>query len=91
MKSDSERQVEYQRRRLETHDRIVVWVSKEVEHGVDVLRARDGESRMTWINRAITELTIRQLLGKKFVDIYNDTELEEAQRRGRDLGIIIPN
>jgi hypothetical protein len=87
MKTDSERQIEYQRRRRETEDRITVWVSREVEHGMDILRG--NESRTTWINRAITELTIRQLLGKPFP--FTDDELAESARRGRERGIIIPD
>ncbi len=86
MKTDSERQIEYQRRRRETEDRITVWVSKEVERGMDVLRG--NESRTTWINRAITELTIRQLLQKPLP--FTDNELAQAVQLGRERGIVIP-
>jgi len=86
MKTDSERQTEYQQRRRETEDRIFVWVSKEVEHGIDVLRG--NESRTSWINRAITELTIRQLLQKPFP--FTDAEHADAVRRGRERGINLP-
>jgi hypothetical protein len=86
MKTDSERQTEYQSRRRETQDRITLWVTKEVEHGMDVLRGT--ESRTTWINRAITELTIRRLLEKPFP--FTDEEHAEAVRRGKKRGIIIP-
>ncbi|MGO8844186.1 MAG: hypothetical protein ACLQFI_02330 [Methylocella sp.] len=85
MKTDSERQTEYQRRRRETEERITVWVSKEVEHGMDVLRGK--ESRTDWINRAVTELTLRQLLQKPFP--FTDEELKEAGRLGRERGINI--
>ena len=85
MKTDSERQTEYQSRRRETQDRITLWVTKEVEHGMDELRG--NESRTTWINRAITELTIRQLLQKPFP--FTDEEHAEAVRRGRKRGIIL--
>jgi hypothetical protein len=87
MKTDSQRQLEYQQRRRETHERITVWVSTEVEQGMDILRG--SESRTAWINRAITELTIRQLLQRPLM--FNDAELREAQMRGRELGIIIPD
>ena len=86
MKTDSERQVEYQQRRRGTEDRITIWVSKEVERGMDALRRH--ETRTTWINRAITELTIRQLLGKPFP--FTDEEFAEAVRRGQELGIALP-
>ena len=87
MKTDSERQTEYQRRRRETEDRITVWVNKEVEHGMDILRG--AESRTTWINRAITELTIRQVLRKPFP--FSDAEHAEAVRLGRKRGINLPD
>ncbi len=86
MKTDSERQTEYQSRRRETQDRITLWVTKEVERGMDVLRG--NESRTTWINRAITELTIRQLLQKPFP--FTDEDYAEAVRRGQKRGIILP-
>ena len=63
-----------------------MWVSKEVEHGIDVLRG--DETRTKWINRAITELTIRQLLERRLP--FSDEELEEARRRGQERGIMIP-
>ncbi len=65
----------------------MVWVTKEVEHGMDVLRG--SESRTTWINRAITELTVRQLLEKPLS--FSDAEWSEAARRGRERGIILPD
>ncbi len=86
MKTDSERQIEYQRRRRESEDRITIWVSKEVEHGMEILRG--NESRTTWINRAITELTIRQLLQKPLP--FTDAELAQAVEIGRQRGIVIP-
>lgn len=86
MKTDLERQTEYQSRRRETQDRITLWVTKEVERGMDVLRG--NESRTTWINRAITELTIRQLLQKPFP--FTDEDYAEAVRRGQKRGIILP-
>ena len=83
MKSDSERQVEYQQRRREAEDRITIWVSKEVEHAMDVLRG--SETRTSWISRAITELTLRQLLGRPFP--FTDQEYAEAVRRAHARGI----
>ena len=53
---------------------------------MDVLRG--NESRTTWINRAITELTIRQLLQKPFP--FTDEDYAEAVRRGQKRGIILP-
>jgi hypothetical protein len=86
MKTDSERQVEYQQRRREVDGRITIWVSKAVEHGMDVLRG--NETRTSWVSRAITELTIRQLLGKQFS--FTDREHAEAVRRAHELGISLP-
>jgi hypothetical protein len=86
MKTDSERQAAYQNRRRETQDRITLWITKEVEHGMDALRG--NESRTTWINRAITEFTIRHLLRKPFP--FTDEEHAEAVRRGQKRGIILP-
>jgi len=83
MKTDSERQFEYQQRRREVQERITIWVSKEVEHGMDVLRG--GETRTSWISRAITELTLRQLLGRPFP--FTDEEYAEAVQRARERGI----
>ncbi|MGO9237120.1 MAG: hypothetical protein ACLP4V_24725 [Methylocella sp.] len=54
--------------------------------GMDALRG--GESRATWINRAITELTIRQLLQKRMP--FSDKEFAKAVRLGQERGIIIP-
>jgi hypothetical protein len=86
MKTDSERQAEYQQRRREAADRITIWVSKEVEHGIDVLRG--NETRTMWINRAITLETIRRLLDKPFP--FTDEEHGQAVRRARELGIDLP-
>ena len=86
MKTDSERQAEYQQRRREAEERITIWVSKEVEHGIDVLRG--NETRTMWINRAITLETIRKLLDKPFP--FTDEEHAEAVRCGRERGIDLP-
>jgi hypothetical protein len=85
VKTDSERQVEYQQRRREVEERITIWVSKEVEHGMDVLRG--NETRTSWISRAITELTLRQLLGKPFP--FTDDEYAEAVHRAHERGIAL--
>jgi hypothetical protein len=83
MKTDSQRQIEYQLRRREVDGRITIWISKEVEHGIDALRG--GETRTSWISRAITELTLRQLLGRPFP--FTDQDYAEAVRRARERGI----
>jgi hypothetical protein len=75
-----------QRRERERKDRVMFWISKEVERGMDVLRGE--ESRATWINRAITELTIRQLLQKR--SLFSEKEFAKAVRLGQERGIIIP-
>lgn len=75
-----------QRRQREKQDRVTFWISKEVERGMDALRGE--ESRATWINRAITELTIRQLLQKRLA--FSDKEFAKAVRLGQERGIIIP-
>ncbi len=87
MKTDAERQTEYQNRRRATEDRITMWVPKEMVRGMDTLRG--NESRTDWLNRAITELTIRQLLGRPFP--FSDEEYEEARLRGLARGIELPN
>jgi hypothetical protein len=53
MKTDSERQIEYQERRRETQSRITIWVSKDIERSIDAVRGSD--SRTTWINGAIVK------------------------------------
>jgi hypothetical protein len=86
MKTDSERQTAYQLRRRNTEDRITLWVDKDVELAIETLRG--SESRTTWINRAITELIIRQLLSRPFP--FTDEEYADAKRLGRDRGIMLP-
>jgi hypothetical protein len=83
MKTDSERQTEYQQRRREVQERITIWISKEVEHGMDVLRG--NETRTSWVSRAITELTLRQLLGRPFP--FSDEEFAEAVQKAHERGI----
>jgi hypothetical protein len=75
-----------ERRQREKKDRCTFWISKEVERAMDVLRGE--ESRATWINRAITELTIRQLLQKRIH--FSDKEFAKAVRLGQERGIMIP-
>jgi len=85
MKTDSQRQAEYQRRRRQNEARVTVWVTKEVERGMDVLRGT--ESRTTWINRATIELIMRQVLEKPFP--FSRAEINEAARRGRERDIAL--
>jgi hypothetical protein len=86
MKTDSERQVEYQQRRRQVDERITIWVSKEVEHAIDVLRG--NETRTMWISRAITLEMIRKLLDKPFP--HTDQEHAEAVHRAGARGIDLP-
>ena len=94
MKSDSERQLAYQQRRLETETRLSCWLPHEVQRLVDQLRQnalRKYESRETWVNRAITTLVYMQLLNIKFTDIISDEQAEIARKRARDeFGVELP-
>ena len=51
MKSDVQRQTEYQKRRKQTETRVTIWVEKDVAATID--RCRGDESRTAFINRAI--------------------------------------
>ena len=53
MKSDAERQREYQKRRKSTAKRLTVWVSHETLRAVDA--ARGDAHRAAWIGRVILE------------------------------------
>ena len=88
MKSDSERQAEYQKRRAETESRITFWMGKDLERLCDALRG--GNSRTFWVNQALTELVYRQLIGKRFEDIYTDEEFGLAIKKARKFGVTLP-
>jgi hypothetical protein len=88
MKSDSERQGAYQKRRTETEVRVTFWMGKDVDAMVDKLRGT--EPRSDWINRAVSELIYRQLTGKKFGQLYSDDDHKRGVLRARELGVALP-
>ena len=51
MKSDSERQTAYQKRRLNKEVRVTFWLHKQIDEIVNEVRG--DESKSSWINRAI--------------------------------------
>lgn len=57
MKTDSQRQAEYQLRRSKENRRVTVWFNKSVLERVDEMRG--SCSRTEWINRAVNELLDR--------------------------------
>jgi hypothetical protein len=88
MKSDSERQGAYQKRRAEKEVRITFWLAKDVEQMIDALRG--DEPRSAWLNRAVNELMYRQLTGKKFSQLYSRDDDRKAIERSRELGMKLP-
>ena len=88
MKSDSERQTAYQKRRAETEVRVTFWLGKDVDAMVEKLRG--SESRSDWLNRAVNELMYRQLTGKKFSQLYSREDDRRAIERSRNLGVKLP-
>jgi hypothetical protein len=88
MKSDSERQTAYQKRRAETQVRVAFWMGKDVDAMVEKLRG--SESRGDWLNRAVNELMYRQLTGKKFSQLYSRDDDLKAIQRSRELGMKLP-
>ena len=88
MKSDSERQTAYQKRRAEKEVRVTFWMGKDVEEMCEKLRG--AESRSDWINRAVTELIYRQLTGKRFGQLYAADDHKRATARARELGVNLP-
>ena len=88
MKSDSERQTAYQKRRAEKEARITFWMGKDVEEMCEKLRG--SESRSDWLNRAVTELIYRQLTGKRFGQLYNTDDHKRATAKARELGVNLP-
>jgi hypothetical protein len=88
MKSDSERQTAYQKRRAETEVRVAFWMGKDVDQMVEKLRG--SESRSDWLNRAVNELMYRQLTGKKFSQLYDRDDDRRAIERSRELGVKLP-
>ena len=88
MKSDSQRQTAYQKRRAETELRVTFWMGKDVDAMVEKLRG--SESRSEWLNRAVNELMYRQLTGKKFSELYDRDDDRRAVQRSRELGVKLP-
>lgn len=88
MKSDSERQTAYQKRRAETETRVTFWMGKDTEAMVEKLRGE--ESRSDWLNRAVTELIYRQLTGKRFGQLYAADDHKHASAKARELGLNLP-
>jgi hypothetical protein len=88
MKSDSERQTAYQKRRAQNESRVTFWLGKDTEAMVENLRA--NESRSEWLNRAVTELIYRQLTGKRFGQLYTADDHKRASARARALGLSLP-
>jgi hypothetical protein len=88
MKSDSERQTAYQKRRAESEVRVAFWMGKDVDQMVEKLRG--SESRSDWLNRAVNELMYRQLTGKKFSQLYTSDDDRKAIERTRELGVKLP-
>ena len=88
MKSDSQRQTAYQKRRAETELRVTFWMGKDVDAMVEKLRG--SESRSEWLNRAVNELMYRQLTGKKFSQLYDRDDDRRAIERSRELGVKLP-
>ena len=88
MKSDSERQTAYQKRRAEKEVRVTFWMGKDVEEMCEKLRG--PEARSDWINRAVTELIYRQLTGKRFGQLYAADDHKRATARARELGVNLP-
>ena len=85
MKSDSERQTEYQKRRAEKESRVTFWLPKDVEATCD--RLRGEQSRNDWLNRAVIELVYRHLANKRFDDLYTGEEHKRAVARAREVGV----
>jgi hypothetical protein len=88
MKSDSERQTAYQKRRAESEVRVAFWMAKDVDQMVEKLRGQ--ESRSDWLNRAVSELMYRQLSGRKFGQLYSAEDDKRAVARARELGGKLP-
>jgi len=88
MKSDSERQTAYQKRRAETETRVTFWMGNDTETMVEKLRGT--ESRSDWLNRAVAELIYRQLTGKRFGQLYAADDHKRASARARELGLNLP-
>jgi len=85
VKSDSERQSEYQKRRAEKESRVTFWLPKDVEAAYDQVRGE--QSRNDWLNRAVIELIYRNLSGKRFGQLYSEAEHRQTLARAREMGV----
>jgi hypothetical protein len=85
VKSDSERQSEYQKRRTEKESRVTFWLPKDVEAACEKLRG--DQSRNDWLNRAVIELIYRHLSGKRFGQLYSEAEHRQTLIRAREMGV----
>ncbi len=80
MKTASERQAAYQKRRRATMDRIVVWLEKDVLAAVD--RLRQDVSRQDWLHHAVMLEMVRNLLDRPIP--YTNADLAKAAKLGSD-------
>ena len=85
MKSDSERQTAYQKRRAEKEVRLTFWMGKDMVEMCD--RLRGSQSRSEWLHRAATELIYRNLAGKRLTDLYSKEDHRLATDRARHLNL----
>jgi len=86
MRTDAQRQADYQKRRLSKEDRVTFWLDYDTEKLMDSLRG--AESRTIWLRRAISELCYRQLLDRKFQ--ITDEEADRVRAHARELGVELP-
>jgi hypothetical protein len=83
MKSDSQRQTEYQRRRLEKETRVVFWVSNDIDRAIRLLSR--GENRSVWLRRAILHFIADRLAEPQAEGSLMEQPVLEVQRRVTDL------
>ena len=83
MKTDVQRQTDYQKRRLSKENRVTFWLNHDTEKLMNALRG--AESKTTWLRRAISELCYRQILERKFH--VTDEEFDLARARAREFGV----
>ena len=87
MKSDSQRQMEYQRRRLQKQRRVTFWLPRE-EHRLMEALGGDTQPLAGYARRALREAICRQLLGD---GLLTESEMEEARTIGREkFGVTLP-
>lgn len=90
MRTDAQRQAEYQKRRAAKEDRVTFWLNHELERIIDDLRGVD--SRTTWLRKAVTERVYRQLADVRFWDeVMTEERVTKAQARAKELGFELPS